>query len=278
MAINTDIIGKKKEYPPLKYESKDVIIYALGIGAKIDELDFLYEKNLKVFPTFAVIPFGPSLYPFIEEAGINLFTLLHGEQKITLHKPIPASGEIANTAVCTSIWDKGDKGAVFTLDAQGYDAAGDLLFENKALLMDRSGGNFGGERGPKSQKIEPPEGKNADFCVSYTTSPEQAALYRLNGDLNPLHIDAEFAKFGGFDTPILHGLCTYGYVGRAVLHSICGGEPANLKSFAVRFMGVVFPGETLITEGWKIDDKNWIINTKTQDGRLVLGNGTVELA
>lgn len=277
MAINTDIIGKKRENPPFKYEQKDAILYALGIGTELDELDFLYEKDLKVFPTFAVIPFGPLILPFIKEAGINLFALLHGEQKITMHKTIPPSGSITNTSVCSSIWDKGDKGAVFTLDSEGRDADGNLLFEIKALLMDRSGGNFGGERGPKGVKIEPPEGQKADFSVSYTTSPKQAALYRLTGDMNPLHIDPEFAKQGGFDIPVLHGLCTYGYAGRAILHSICGGDPVNLKSFAVRFMGVVFPGDTLITEGWKVDDKNYIINTKTQDGRLVLGDGTVEL-
>jgi acyl dehydratase len=103
-------------------------------------------------------------------------------------------------------------------------------------------------------------------------------LYRLTGDMNPLHIDPEFARLGGLDAPILHGLCTYGYAGRAILHSICNGDPANLKSFGVRFMGVTFPGETLITEGWKLNDKNYIITTKTQDGRLILGNGTAELA
>ena len=278
MAINLDIIGKKKKYPPFKYEHKDVILYALGIGAKLDELDFLYEQNLKVFPTFSVIPFGPAIFPFIEEAGINLFALLHGEQKIILHAPIPASGEIINTAVCSSIWDKGDNGAVFTLDAQGHDAKGTLLFETRTLLMDRSGGNFGGERGPKTLKIAPPEGQTPDFRVAYKTSPQQAALYRLTGDMNPLHIDPEFARLGGLEAPILHGLCTYGYAGRAILHSICNGDPTLLKSFSVRFMGVAFPGETLITEGWKQDEKNYIITTKTQDGRLVLGNGTVEIA
>jgi len=277
MAINTKIIGKKREYEPFTYNQDTVILYALGIGAGVDELDFVYEKNLKVFPTFAVIPFGPSLFPFIQESNINLFTLLHGEQTVVLHGPIPSAGTITNTGICTSIYDKGDKGAVVNLESQSRDAKGNLLFENKVVLMDRSGGNFGGDRGPKTEKIDPPQGKAPDFSVAYTTSPNQAALYRLSGDKNPLHIDPEFAKMGGFKTPILHGLCTFGFAGRAILYSICGGDPTKLKSYGVRFMGVVFPGDTLTTEGWKIEPKKYIIQTKTQDGRVVLGNGLVEL-
>jgi len=241
-------------------------------------LDFVYEKDLKVFPTFAVIPFMPSLIPLVGMANLNLFTVLHGEQKIILHKPIPPKGTLISTAVCTSMYDKGDKGAVLNLDIESRDADGNLLFENKSVIFDRSGGNFGGDRGPKTEKISPPEGKSPDFSVAYETSPNQALLYRLSGDKNPLHIDPEFAKMGGFDTPILHGLCTYGFAGRAILHSVCGSDPKKLKSFAVRFMGVVFPGETLITEGWKVENGKYIVQTRTQDGRVVLGNGVAEVA
>lgn len=277
MALNLSVIGKKMEFKPFTYNEDTIILYALGIGAGVDELPFIYEKELKVFPTFAVIPFGPGLFPFIEESNINLFTLLHGEQKITLHKLIPAAGTITSTAVCESIWDKGDKGAVLTLNVESRDEKGELLFENRALLMDRSGGNFGGERGPQTEKIDPPEGKDPDFSVSYTTSRDQALLYRLSGDKNPLHIDPEFAKMGGFDRPILHGLCSYGYAGRAILHSICNGDPAKMKSFAARFKGVVFPGDTLTTEGWQIESGKYVIRTTTQDGREVLGNSIVEI-
>ncbi|MFH2133349.1 MAG: MaoC/PaaZ C-terminal domain-containing protein [bacterium] len=275
MALNLDVVGKKIVFEPYAYNQDTVILYALGIGAGMDELSFVYEKDLKVFPTFAVIPFGPGLFPFIKESNINLFTLLHGEQKITLHKPIPPAGTISSVAVCESIWDKGDKGAVVTLKVESRDEKGELLFENVALLMDRSGGNFGGERGPKSDTVNPPEGKAPLFSVSYTTSKDQAVLYRLSGDKNPLHIDPEFAKMGGFDRPILHGLCSYGYAGRAILHSICGGDPAKMKSFHVRFKGVVFPGDTLTTEGWKIEKGRYVVRTTTQDGREVLGNGLV---
>ncbi|MBW1641402.1 MAG: MaoC family dehydratase N-terminal domain-containing protein [Deltaproteobacteria bacterium] len=277
MAINPEVVGKKIEGEPFAYDEDTVILYALGIGAGLDEINFIYEKDLKVFPTFAVIPFMPSLIPLATEANLNMFTVLHGEQKIILHKEIPTKGSLISTAVCSSVYDKGDKGAIVNMEIESRDENGELLFENKAVVFDRSGGNFGGDRGPKVEKVEPPEGKNPDFSVSYTTSPDQAALYRLSGDKNPLHIDPEFAKMGGFDKPILHGLCTYGHAGRAALHSVCDGGPARFKSFGVRFTGVVFPGETLITEGWKAETGKYIIQTKAQDGRVVLGNGLAEV-
>ena len=141
-----------------------------------------------------------------------------------------------------------------------------------------SGGNFGGERGPKVEKIMPPEGRHPDFTVDYHVPLNQAALYRLNGDKNPLHIDPEFAALGGFEKPVLHGLCTYGYTGRAILHSICGSDPSRFKTFIARFMGVVFPGDTLTIQGWKAGSKKYIIQTKNQKNVIVLGNALVEVA
>ncbi len=278
MAINTAILGKEIKGEPFEYNEDTVILYALGIGAGRDDLDFVYEKNLQVYPTFAVIPFFPVLIPIAIEANLNMFTVLHGEQKIILHKTIPVKGKLVSTATCKSIYDKGDKGAVINIDIESRDENGELLFENKAVVMDRSGGNFGGERGPKAEKIIPPEGKKPDFRVVQKTSPDQAALYRLSGDKNPLHIDPEFSKLGGFDIPILHGLCSFGFAGRAILESICDNNPAKLKSFGARFTGVVFPGETLVTEGWKIENNLYVIQTLTEDGRNVLGNALAEIA
>ncbi|RJQ83284.1 MAG: hypothetical protein C4519_06905 [Desulfobacteraceae bacterium] len=279
MAINMDIIGKQTKPASFTYNQDTLILYALGIGAGVKELEFVYEKNLKVLPTFAVIPFMPIfLSSFVQEAGINLFTLLHGEHRIVMHKPIPVKGTLYSTLACDSIYDKGDKGAVLNLTSRTRDEGGALLFENKAVLVDRSGGNIGGERGPKTQTIVPPEGKDPAFRVEYTTSPDQAALYRLSGDKNPLHIDPEFASMGGFGRPILHGLCSFGFAGRAIMHSLCGGDPAQLKSFGVRFMNVAYPGDTLITEGWKSDtDGTYIIRTINQDGKIILGNALAEI-
>ena len=278
MALNLDLIGKKSDPVPFTYNQDTVILYALGIGAGVEEIDFVYEKNLRVFSTFAVIPYMPAIISLMTDAGLNLPTVLHGEQKLVLHRPIPTSGTLYSSSVWRSVYDKGDKGAILDLHFETQDGGGQLLFENTHVLVDRSAGNFGGERGAKSERLDPPEGKAPDFRVEHVTSPDQAALYRLSGDKNPLHVDGDFAKSGGFDRPILHGLCTYGFAGRAILHSLCGSDPARFRSFAVRFMGVVFPGDTLVTEGWKVDDQGtYIIRTSTQDGRVVLGNAKAEV-
>lgn len=278
MGLNLDIIGKRSDPITFVYDPDRVILYALGIGAGVEEIDFVYEKNLKVFPSFAVIPGFPALVPLMINAKLNLPTVLHGEQKIVLHNQIPTSGTILTSGVCQSIYDKGDKGATLNVETESKDEKGQLLFENHMVIIDRSAGNFGGERGPKTEKLDPPEGKAPDFHVEYSTSTDQAALYRLSGDKNPLHIDPEFAKLGGLDRPILHGLCSFGFAGRAILHSVCGSDPARLKSFAARFTGVVFPGDILITEGWKVEGGAYIIQTRTQEGRVVLGNAKAEVA
>ena len=147
----------------------------------------------------------------------------------------------------------------------------------KAVIVDRGAGNFGGDRGPKTDKILPPQGKAPDFRMAYRTSKDQAALYRLSGDKNPLHIDPGFAEKGGFDKPILHGLCSFGYAGRAILNTACNGNPDRLKSFSVRFMNVAYPGDTLITQGWQLDAHQYVIQTTNQDGKIILGNSFAEI-
>ncbi|BBO69794.1 3-alpha,7-alpha,12-alpha-trihydroxy-5-beta-choles t-24-enoyl-CoA hydratase [Desulfosarcina alkanivorans] len=279
MSLNLDIVGKAIEVEPFSYDHDTVILYALGIGAGMDELDYIYEKKLKVFPTFAVVPFIPTfLSVFVPKAGLNLFKVLHGEQKIILHKPIAPAGTIHTSMVCESIYDKGHNGAVVNVHLSSHDDSGDLIFENRAVIIDRGAGGFGGERGPKSEKIVPPKDREPDFQVEYPIPPNQTALYRLSGDKNPLHIDPSFAKKGGFEKPILQGLCTYGYAGRAIVQTVCGGEPSALKAFSARFMNVVFPGETITVAGWKREGGNYIIQVNTADGRLVLGNALAELA
>jgi acyl dehydratase len=278
MSLNLDIIGKKLTVKPFTYDQDTAILYALGVGAGVDELDFVYEKGLKVLPTFAVVPFIPSfLSVFVPKAGLNLFKVLHGEQTIVLHKPIAPSGTINTSMVCESIYDKGDSGAIVHVHLESRDEAGQLVFENRAVIVDRGAGNFGGDRGPKTDKILPPEGKAPDFRIAYQTSQDQAALYRLSGDKNPLHIDPGFAQKGGFDKPILHGLCSFGFAGRAILNSVCNGDPERLKSFSVRFMNVAFPGDTLITQGWQTDAHQYVIQTTNQDGKIILGNAVADI-
>lgn len=277
MALNLNNLGKKTDPVIFNYDEHRVILYNLGIGASTDELDFIYEKNIKVFPTFAVIPSSPAIQKILAETGVNKTYLVHGEEQITLHRRIPTNGSLHTTAVWASAYDKGDNGAVITIDTQTKDDDGQLIFETQMVLLDRSAGNFAGDRGPKTEKMTLPETETPDFQVEQQIPQNQAAIYRLSGDTNPLHIDPDFAEKAGFPRPILHGLCSFGFSARALINSIGKRDPDSLKLFSARFAGVVFPGETLLTEGWKIESDIYALQTMTSDGRLVLNNGKVEV-
>jgi acyl dehydratase len=275
MAINLDLVGKKSDPIPFHYNWKDVVTYALGVGAKIDELDYLYEgRGPKVLPTFAVVPSFTSMISVAGNLGANPMMILHGEQKIILHRSIPSEAKLQTVSEVKGIYDKG-KGALVVVEAATSDDKGQPVFDNVFSIFVRGEGGFGGERGPEAVKADPPS-RAPDFEVVEQTTREQALLYRLSGDLNPLHADPNMAKFGGFDRPILHGLCTYGHAGRAVLKGACGGDPAKLKSFGARFSGVVFPGDTLTTRGWN-ESGHWIVTTSTQENKVVLSNAIAEV-
>jgi acyl dehydratase len=276
MAINRDIVGKKSAPMKHTYTWRDTVLYGLGIGAKEDELDFLFEMNgPKVHPTFAVVPSFTALINVAAQLGANPVMIVHGEQKVILHRPIPPSGELTTVAEVKGIYDKG-KGASVVVEAKTVDEKNEPVFDNWFTTFVRGEGGFGGDRGPEALKADPP-GRSPDFTMVETTAREQALLYRLSGDLNPLHASPQFAKMAGFDRPILHGLCTYGHAGRAVLKHACGGDPRKFKTFAARFAGVVFPGDTLTTEGWQIEPGKWVVQTKQQDGKLVLSNSIAEV-
>ena len=289
MAIKLDLVGRKSDPIPFVYTWKDTVVYALGVGAKLgpageskaDELDFLYEgRGPKVLPTFAVVPSFTSMIAVAGDLGANPMMILHGEQKIILHRPIPAGGKLSTVSEVKGIYDKG-KGALVVVEARTTVAdgpdQGQPLFDNVFSIFVRGEGGFGGERGPEAVKADPPAGVAPDFEVVEATTREQALLYRLSGDVNPLHADPNMAKFGGFDRPILHGLCTYGFAGRALLRGACGGDPARLRSFGARFAGVVFPGDTLTTRGWKDGDSRYLVTVTTQEGKLVLSNAVAEV-
>jgi acyl dehydratase len=249
-----------------------VVLYALGIGAKIDELQFLYEnfpEGLKVFPSFACIVGGAGLQ--LNRLGkIEFSHFVHGEQAIKLYKPFSPSGEILCSTEVENIFDKG-KAAVIHMNVSGFDTQRNRIFDTKWVFFYLKGGGFGGDPGPKNEPINPPEGVKPDFTISYKTQENQAALYRLNGDLNPLHIDPEFASISGrFKGPILHGLCTYGFATRAIVYGGCNGNINQLKEFKARFTSEVYPGETLTTEGWKDNDR-YLIQVRTNHN-IVLGN------
>jgi len=277
MGLNFDLIGKALDLPAFTYAEKDVILYALGVGADVaSELAFLHEKDLKVLPTFGILPANINSLEGAKQLGMNPAYTLHGEQTFELHRPIPTTGMLYTTTKVEAIYDKGDAGAVVHSTLETRDDAGKLICVNRQVGFDRSAGNFGGDRGPKAPRFDPPEGKEPDFRIEYQTSVNQAAIYRLSGDKNPLHIDPEFARKVGLDRPIMHGLCTFGFAGRAILHSVCGGDPARFKTLSVRMARPAYPGDILITEVWKLEGGNYVVRTVDQDGKPLLVNGLAE--
>jgi len=266
--IDLDSVGQTRE-GTFKYDWKMSALYNLGIGAQAEDLAFVYEKvqsGMKVFPSFATIVAGSGL---LFPKGTDFVRLLHGEQLIRLYVPFKPNGTINTKAVIEHIYDKG-KAAVIHTKISGYTPEGEHIFDTKYVFFVVGSGGFDGDPGPKTEPINPPEGVEPDFSNSYQTSTNQAAFYRLNGDFNPLHIDPNFAKMAGQPKPILHGLCTYGIATRAIVNGLCNGDVSRFKEFSARFKGVVFPGETLTTEGWK-DNGQYIIQVKT-DKAIVLGN------
>jgi len=268
--LDLSVIGKKSNEKIFKYNWKDVILYALGIGAQVDELPYIYENaqyGLKVIPSFATIV-RMVAFPRL---GNNIFfpRFIHGEELIRLYKSFPPQGEIICFSEVKNIYDK-EKAAVIHVKFTGLTKERNPLFDVKSVFFYLGAGGFGGERGPKTEVLSPPEGIEPDFSITYKTNNNQAALYRLNGDLNPLHIDPELARKGGQEKPILHGLCTYGFATRAILHGVCNGNVNKFKEFKARFISVVYPGESLTTEGWKVKDR-YLIQVRT-DRAIVLGN------
>ena len=271
-ALSPEVVGLELPASTFDYEERDVMLYALGIGAK--ELPFIFERELKVIPTFAVIPAFPALMGLAAGVEINPVMILHGEQGFRIAKTIPTNGSLTTSGVVTGVYDKG-KGALVTIDSTTTDASGETVFTNTSGVFVRGAGGFGGDRGPGAGNKAPE--RAPDKTLEDTTLDIQAAIYRLSGDRNPLHIDPSFSKMAGYDRPILHGLCSFGYAGRAVLAEYCDNDPDRLVGLAVRFTGVVYPGDTITTEMWDEGDGKIIVQSKTQEGRVVISNAAAEV-
>ncbi|MEW6442783.1 MAG: MaoC/PaaZ C-terminal domain-containing protein [bacterium] len=268
---------------PMTYQMTPdkAMLYALGVGStpEGEELCFVYENGLKVLPTFGVVPPFPAMMGLLGVPGvsINPVMILHGEQYLEIRKhPIPTSGVLTTKPKVANIYDKG-KGALIEVDAETLDEKGDVVFFNRFATFVRGEGGFGGEKGPQPGN-EPPE-RAPDTVVEMKTLKQQSAIYRLSGDYNPLHVDPAFAAMAGYDRPIIHGLCTFGFVGRSVLKAYCGWEPAKFKSIKVRFSRPAWPGDTIVTEMWKVGPGKLIVraSTKEKPGEYVLTNAAVEL-
>ena len=283
MAINIDAVGAETSARTRSWDSTDALLYSLGVGAGAPdptgaELEFTTENSRaidqRVLPTMAVVLSAAGL-PLKQLGDVNLAMLLHGEQGVTLHREIPVSGTLESTSKITGIWDK-TKGAVVDVEATSVLAeTSEPLFTTRSSLFFRGEGGWGGDRGP-SVTVEIPDGP-ADVEMAYTTRTDQALLYRLNGDRNPLHSDPAFASDGGFPKPILHGLCTYGFTGRGLLHGLCDGDPARFGSMDARFTSPVMPGETLTVKMWH-NDGGATFRTHGSDDRVVLDAGRFSYA
>jgi acyl dehydratase len=268
--------GAKLPDAECAYDQDQVILYHLGLGAGEDatdpkELEYTYEKNLKVLPSFAVIPAFGAMGGIASLPGLqfNLAMLLHGEQEVILHKPLPTSAKLVTSSHIPEIYDKG-KAALVILESEAKDAdTGESLFTNRFSLFIRGEGGFGGESGPKAGNQAPD--RAPDATILRKTLPQQALIYRLSGDKNPLHADPEFAKMGGFDQPILHGLCSYGITCKAIVDEVLGGDVAAVARYQARFAGVAFPGETYRFSFWKDGDKKILVEAASveRDAKII---------
>ncbi|MEH0579471.1 MaoC/PaaZ C-terminal domain-containing protein [Streptomyces sp. B21-108] len=262
---------------------KDVQLYHLGIGAGVpatdpDELRYTLESRLHVLPSFATVAGAgsPGVISGLSMPGVDvdLARVLHGGQRLEIHRPLPAQGRATATGRIAAVYDKG-KAAVLVMRTEVADADGPL-WTNDAQIFVRGEGGWGGDRGP-STRLDPPAG-DPDKVVERAVREDQALLYRLSGDYNPLHADPEFAERAGFERPILHGLCTYGITLKAVVDTLLDGDVTRVRSYATRFAGVVYPGETLRIRMWRQDDTTLrvAVNAVERDDAPVLADTIVE--
>jgi acyl dehydratase len=278
VSLNHDLVGVSGDPIHRTWTSTDVMLYALAVGAGQEdaqkELEFTTENTagveLNVLPTFANM-LAMTARPQVRPMGtFDRSKLLHGEQSFVLHRPIPANGTARTIGTITGMYDKG-KAALIVSEAVSTDAAtGALLAACRTALYVRGEGGFGGDPGQSSDWEYP--GRQPDMVVTTKTRPEQALLYRLTGDRNPLHSDPAFASRGGFSRPILHGMCTYGYTGRLLLHAVCGSDPARFKSMEGRFSKTVLPGDDLSVAIW-VDGETAYFRTTSNNADTVIDRG-----
>ena len=276
MPINHDVVGAEGAPVVHEWTSTDALLYAVGVGAGMDELAFTTENShdvpQRVLPTMAAV-IGAGVAGAIGAIGpFDFAMLVHGEQSFVQHREIPVEGSLTATGRITGIWDKGS-GAAISVEGDCVDnATGETLLTVGSTIFIRGEGGWGGDRGPSGDRNAAPD-RAPDHSVSYRTRPDQALTYRLSGDRNPLHSDPWFAQLAGFDRPILHGLCTYGFTGRALLHALCGSDPSRFRSMDARFASPVFPGEELTVDMWVVAPGEAVFVTRGEDGRTVVAGG-----
>ncbi len=283
MPLNPAAVGAVGDVRTMSWNSKDALLYAVGIGAGQNDLPFTTENTKEiqqvVFPTFAVVAGSGTTSPgksaMAEIGTFNWALLVHGSQAITLHRPIPVEAEATVQDKVVAMYDKG-KAAVVVTEAETKLKTGELLWTTRSSVFIRGEGGWDGDRGPSGPQNEPPA-KAPDHEVTLQTSPDQAFVYRLSGDRNPLHTDPSFAAIGGFDRPILHGLCSYGFTGRALLGALCNNDVTKFKHIEGRFSSPVMPGDALTVRMWNIGAGETVFTTSVGD-RVVIDQGLVRHA
>ncbi|MFB4282434.1 MULTISPECIES: MaoC/PaaZ C-terminal domain-containing protein [unclassified Nonomuraea] len=272
MPLDHTLVGVESPAHERTWTSKDTMLYALGVGAGTGELEFTTEKGQRVLPTFAVLA---AQAPGRRLGDFDPALLVHAEQGFELHRELPAAGGVRTTSKVTGIYDKGS-GALVTSEARAVDlSTGELVIASRSSVFIRGEGGFGGDRGPRDEWALPD--RAPDHKVTYSTHPEQALIYRLSGDYNPLHSDPEFAARAGFSRPILHGLCTYGVTGRALLHAVAKSDPGRFRAMSGRFSSPVLPGESLTVSIW-VDGADVLFRTAKDDGTVVIDRGRATIA
>ncbi len=276
MALNLDAIGKKIGPLTKPYTWKDSVTYALGVGAGFSELQYCYEKDLKVLPSFSIV----SLYDFMpvlaDVSKVNLAGILHGEQELIFHHPIPPEGTLTTEGAITHYYDRGkEKGAFIVAEFETRHSNGQKLYTSIATVLARLDGGFGGETPPKKEEDFPE--RTPDVEVRDTPAADQPLFFRLSGDIFPLHVDSEFARMAGFDKPIMHGLCTHGFACRAVIQHLFPGEPERMTRFKARFSRPLYPGVPIKTQIWKEEEGKAFFRTiNVETGEVVIDRGIVE--
>lgn len=278
MAIDLGSVGKRVASPPKRYDWRDAALYALALGAGENDLPFLLNPSPKVLPTYGVLPAFEPMFEAAKTTGADLVQLLHTSQRTELVRPWPSEGEMQTYATIRGCWDM-KVGALLIVDTE-TEVNGELATRTSWQLLLRGAGGFGGERPPAGLRTRAPKDKAPDFEAEVPTARNQALLYRLTGDVNPIHSHPEVAKMAGFDRPILHGLCTYGIAGRMALKHLAGDEPARFKALETKFSKVVMPGDTLIVRGYKLDAPGTAAVTVTvkESGEEAIANGLFEYA
>jgi acyl dehydratase len=277
MSLDLSVVGVASEPAKRAWTSTDALLYAVGVGAGAEdplaELAFTTENTFgveqRVLPTFAVL--AAQARTGRRWGEFDPARLVHAGQGFELHRPLPVAGEVTVTTTVTGMYDKG-KGALVTTSNVAQDADGPLVTTHSSVYIGGAGG-FGGDPGATEPWQRPD--RPADHQVTYRTRPDQALLYRLSGDRNPLHSDPTFASRGGFPRPILHGLCTYGFTGRALLHTLCESDPARLLSMDGRFSRPVLPGQSLTISMWDDGAGRALFQTATEDGTVVIDRGVI---